>query len=167
MVHEGPRGAAARAGLADSFDDKEGYYTFTVRAGHKICRITTSMPATHVTCTAACMVSTSCQTFDVAANHAFGRCSFNAVKLDGWMKAFERPFRHLLTRSPYVDAALWQVGEVVDNRYEVFATHGRGVFSSVLRARDLLAKGPAGSQQEVAIKIIRANETMCVSVAES
>ena len=31
MVHEGPRGAAARAGLADSFDDKEGYYTFTVR----------------------------------------------------------------------------------------------------------------------------------------
>ena len=31
VVHEGPRGAAARAGLADSFDDKEGYYTFTVR----------------------------------------------------------------------------------------------------------------------------------------
>ena len=55
-----------------------------------------------------------------------------------------------------------QVGEVVDGRYEVFATHGRGVFSSVLRARDLLAKGPAGVQQEVAIKIIRANETMCV-----
>ena len=54
-----------------------------------------------------------------------------------------------------------QVGEVVDGRYEVFATHGRGVFSSVLRAKDLLAKGPAGSQQEVAIKIIRANETMC------
>ena len=53
-----------------------------------------------------------------------------------------------------------QVGEVVDDRYEVFATHGRGVFSSVLRARDLLAKGPAGGPQEVAIKIIRANETM-------
>jgi len=32
VVHEGPRGAAARAGLADSFDDKEGYYTFTVRS---------------------------------------------------------------------------------------------------------------------------------------
>jgi hypothetical protein len=28
---EGPRGATARAGLTDSFDDKEGYYTFTVR----------------------------------------------------------------------------------------------------------------------------------------
>ena len=53
-----------------------------------------------------------------------------------------------------------QVGEVVDDRYEVFATHGRGVFSSVLRARDLSAKGPAGGPQEVAIKIIRANETM-------
>jgi serine/threonine-protein kinase PRP4 len=48
----------------------------------------------------------------------------------------------------------------VDDRYEVFATHGRGVFSSVLRARDLLAKGPPGGPQEVAIKIIRANETM-------
>jgi len=54
-----------------------------------------------------------------------------------------------------------QVGEVVDDRYEVFATHGRGVFSSVLRVKDLLSKAPAGSQQEVAIKIIRANETMC------
>ena len=51
---------------------------------------------------------------------------------------------------------------MVDDRYEVFATHGRGVFSSVLRAKDLLSKAPAGSQQEVAIKIIRANETMCV-----
>ena len=33
VVAEGPRGATARAGLADSFDDKEGYYTFTVRTG--------------------------------------------------------------------------------------------------------------------------------------
>ena len=42
VVHEGPRGAAARAGLADSFDDKEGYYTFTVRARHTKSRITTA-----------------------------------------------------------------------------------------------------------------------------
>lgn len=50
-----------------------------------------------------------------------------------------------------------QVGEVMDGRYEVFATHGKGVFSTVLRARDLKTEGGVG---EVAIKIIRANETM-------
>ncbi|DBA83621.1 hypothetical protein WJX77_009445 [Trebouxia sp. C0004] len=51
----------------------------------------------------------------------------------------------------------FQVGEVMDGRYEVFATHGKGVFSTVLRARDLKTEGGVG---EVAIKIIRANETM-------
>ena len=50
-----------------------------------------------------------------------------------------------------------QVGEVMDERYEVFATHGKGVFSTVLRARDRTSEGAVG---EVAIKIIRANETM-------
>lgn len=50
-----------------------------------------------------------------------------------------------------------QVGEVMDDRYEVFATHGKGVFSTVLRARDQTSEGAVG---EVAIKIIRANETM-------
>ena len=50
------------------------------------------------------------------------------------------------------------MGEQLDGgRYEVFATHGRGVFSSVLRTRDL-ASDPPGA--EVAIKVIRANETM-------
>lgn len=51
-----------------------------------------------------------------------------------------------------------RVGEVLDGRYEVFATHGRGVFSTVLRARDTAA-GP-GEPAEVAVKVIRANETM-------
>lgn len=53
-----------------------------------------------------------------------------------------------------------QVGEIVHDRYEVFATHGRGVFSSVLRARDRLRKDAEGGIAEVAIKVIRANETM-------
>ncbi len=53
-----------------------------------------------------------------------------------------------------------QVGEIVNDRYEVFATHGRGVFSSVLRARDRHRKDADGAVAEVAIKIIRANETM-------
>lgn len=47
----------------------------------------------------------------------------------------------------------------MDGRYEVFATHGKGVFSTVLRARDQQG-GEGGGPSEVAIKIIRANETM-------
>ena len=70
----------------------------------------------------------------------------------------------------------FQVGEVLGDRYEVFATHGKGVFSSVLRARDVLqqhSNGDAndnaedGSNDEigdstaaVAVKVIRANDTM-------
>ena len=47
----------------------------------------------------------------------------------------------------------------MDGRYEVFATHGKGVFSTVLRARDQQG-GEGGGPSEVAIKMIRANETM-------
>lgn len=47
----------------------------------------------------------------------------------------------------------FSVGEVLDQRYQVFATHGRGVFSTVLRARDLGQEGPVeGAHPEVAIK---------------
>ncbi|CAG9466171.1 unnamed protein product [Pedinophyceae sp. YPF-701] len=64
---------------------------------------------------------------------------------------------------------IWTVGETLDGRYEVFASHGRGVFGSVLRARDLHAPSqvvaaPGGAaveeKPEVAIKVARANETM-------
>jgi len=55
----------------------------------------------------------------------------------------------------------FQVGEVIANRFEVVQAHGRGVFSSVLRARDLAAQDlAAGPAPEVAVKVIRANETM-------
>jgi serine/threonine-protein kinase PRP4 len=54
-----------------------------------------------------------------------------------------------------------QVGEIMDNRYEVYATHGKGVFSTVLRARDMAKKHPtSGAPIEVAIKVIRANDIM-------
>ncbi|CAI5472535.1 unnamed protein product [Closterium sp. Yama58-4] len=50
---------------------------------------------------------------------------------------------------------LSRVGEVLDGRYEIAATQGRGVFSTVLKAWDLKE-----ARREVAIKIIRNNETM-------
>ena len=49
----------------------------------------------------------------------------------------------------------------MDARYEVFATHGKGVFSTVLRARDRGGKpDAAGVFPEVAVKVIRANDIM-------
>nr|ADI46819.1 PRP4f [Volvox carteri f. nagariensis] len=60
----------------------------------------------------------------------------------------------------------FQIGEVLDNRYEVTEFKGKGVFSTVMRARDhgvgrgAAAAGSSASGPEVAIKVIRANETM-------
>jgi hypothetical protein len=53
-------------------------------------------------------------------------------------------------------------GEVLDGRYEIVAAHGKGVFSTVVRARDLNAG--IDEPEEVAIKIIRNNETMLVFI---
>ncbi|KAI9276600.1 kinase-like domain-containing protein [Sporodiniella umbellata] len=47
-----------------------------------------------------------------------------------------------------------RIGETLDGRYVVLANLGRGVFSSVVRAKD------QDTDEEVAIKLIRNNETM-------
>ncbi|KAJ8277006.1 hypothetical protein GJAV_G00070360 [Gymnothorax javanicus] len=47
------------------------------------------------------------------------------------------------------------IGEVLDKRYGVYGYTGQGVFSNVIRARDI-----ARANQEVAVKIIRNNELM-------
>ena len=47
------------------------------------------------------------------------------------------------------------IGEVLDGRYSVYGYTGQGVFSNVVRARDLTR-----GNQEVAVKIIRNNEVM-------
>ncbi|XP_013774997.1 serine/threonine-protein kinase PRP4 homolog [Limulus polyphemus] len=48
-----------------------------------------------------------------------------------------------------------RIGEVLDNRYTVYGYTGQGVFSNVVRARDM-----ARGNQEVAVKIIRNNDVM-------
>jgi len=47
------------------------------------------------------------------------------------------------------------IGETLDGRYNVYGYTGQGVFSNVIRARDI-----PRANQEVAIKIIRNNEIM-------
>jgi serine/threonine-protein kinase PRP4 len=68
-----------------------------------------------------------------------------------------------------------RMGEVLDGRYQVMESHGRGVFSTVVKAKDLQSvvslntdadpqtqtqNVGAGEYSEVALKVIRANETM-------
>ncbi|XP_068633162.1 uncharacterized protein Prp4k [Battus philenor] len=48
-----------------------------------------------------------------------------------------------------------RIGEILDNRYSVYGYTGQGVFSNVVRARDL-----ARGSTDVAVKIIRNNDIM-------
>lgn len=52
----------------------------------------------------------------------------------------------------------YRFGELLDGRYEITAAHGKGVFSTVVRAKNV--KASDGEPEEVAIKIIRSNDTM-------
>lgn len=49
----------------------------------------------------------------------------------------------------------FRIGEVLADRYVVFSAYGKGVFSSVVRAKDLQS-----GESEVAIKLIRNNDVM-------
>ena len=64
------------------------------------------------------------------------------------------PFIHSLVSA----TAAYRFGELLDGRYEITAAHGKGVFSTVVRAKDL--KAGKDDPEEVAIKIIRNNDTM-------
>lgn len=55
-------------------------------------------------------------------------------------------------------SAAYRFGELLDGHYEIIAAHGKGVFSKVVRAKDL--KASKDDPEEVAIKIIRNKETM-------
>ncbi|KAJ3044801.1 U4/U6 small nuclear ribonucleoprotein prp4 [Rhizophlyctis rosea] len=69
------------------------------------------------------------------------RASDNPALLDNW-DDHEGYYRVIL-------------GEILDNRYHVYSNLGKGVFSSVVKAQDT-----KNGDQDVAIKIIRNNDTM-------
>jgi len=60
--------------------------------------------------------------------------------------------------SCFCESSVYRFGELLDGRYEITAAHGKGVFSTVVRAKDL--KAGKDDPEEVAIKIIRNNDTM-------
>lgn len=47
-----------------------------------------------------------------------------------------------------------------NSRFHVFANLGKGMFSEVVRAKDLGVDGKGAGDKEVAIKIVRSQETM-------
>lgn len=49
---------------------------------------------------------------------------------------------------------VYRSGELLEGRYQIYGNVGRGVFSSVLRAKDIT------TNQDVAIKVIRNNDVM-------
>jgi serine/threonine-protein kinase PRP4 len=54
------------------------------------------------------------------------------------------------------------LGEQLDGgRYQVFSSIGKGMFANVVRARVLTGEDVG---KEVAIKIVRSQESMCVSI---
>jgi len=144
-------------GLADAFDDPEGYYKFQVgeRMGPSLSSLKGTARATTTTTTTTTTTAASSASALPSSASASASASASSSK---------------------------------DGRYEVFATHGKGVFSTVLRARDLAsaigngttaagaaAAGMAANVEEkpesvttsttptyseVAIKVIRANELM-------
>lgn len=65
---------------------------------------------------------------------------------------------HLKNEGSSLNFLGYQFGELLDGRYEIMATHGKGVFSIVVRAKD--TKAELAEPKEVAVKIIRNNETM-------
>lgn len=77
---------------------------------------------------------------------------------------FLKPFKVICVVGVYIYALMpfpypgYRFGEILDGRYEVTAAHGKGVFSTVVRAKNL--KAANGEPEEVAIKIIRSNDTM-------
>jgi serine/threonine-protein kinase PRP4 len=54
-----------------------------------------------------------------------------------------------------VSCVAFRIGEVINKRYTVNASHGKGVFSTVL-----IAKDAQNNDVDVAIKVIRNNDTM-------
>lgn len=76
---------------------------------------------------------------------------FLFIVLLRWPGTFLVPYLLLLSTAH-------RFGELLDGRYEITAAHGKGVFSTVVRAKDL--KAGKNDPEVVAIKIIRKNETM-------
>jgi serine/threonine-protein kinase PRP4 len=165
--------------------------THSERQGELVISLTTSSPPAGAPAPKSSDTDSEEDMFaDTPEDGSYGRAR-NGKRVDG-NRERRRALASKGLADSYDDAEGYynfQVGEVLCDRYEVFAIHGKGVFSSVLRARDLLGllrpnvgedtavggtamdsgnpRTPAELSEEekntcpqVAVKIIRANETM-------
>ncbi|CAL4918657.1 unnamed protein product [Urochloa decumbens] len=90
---------------------------------------------------------------DIFANDIFGESPIGAQEL-GKKRGFHiKENAHCDNWDDPGGYYTYRCGEVLHGRYEIMAGHGMGVFSNVVRAKDL--KAGIGDSNEVAIKIIR------------
>lgn len=92
---------------------------------------------------------------------AAANADVNPSLLDNWddaegyySKSYTGVYVHVSTAMYSLEVIDVRIGELLDNRYQTVSKLGRGVFSSVVKAKDTV------TDEEVAIKIIRNNEIM-------
>ncbi|XP_022678613.1 serine/threonine-protein kinase prp4 isoform X2 [Setaria italica] len=90
---------------------------------------------------------------DIFANDIFGESPIGAQELGKKRSFLIKENAHCDNWDDPGGYYTYHCGEVLHGRYEIMAGHGMGVFSNVVRAKDL--KAGKGDSSEVAIKIIR------------
>ncbi|CAN6292224.1 unnamed protein product [Urochloa humidicola] len=90
---------------------------------------------------------------DIFANDIFGESPIAAQELGKKCGFHVKENTHCDNWDDPGGYYTYRCGEVLHGRYEIMAGHGMGVFSNVVRAKDL--KAGIGDSNEVAIKIIR------------
>ncbi|KAK4363736.1 hypothetical protein RND71_018977 [Anisodus tanguticus] len=93
---------------------------------------------------------------DMFCDDMFEESPAGIMKGKGDDLPIERSYLHDNWNDP-VGYNNYRFGEILDGRYEILAAHRKGVFSTVVRAKDFKAR--PGDPKEVEIKIIRNNET--------
>jgi serine/threonine-protein kinase PRP4 len=102
--------------------------------------------------------------FDIFASNSPEARNFNLLKTHSRSAIFDGKSKLQENINDSEGYYNFSVGEIMDGRYEVYSAYGRGVFSTVLRAKDITYFQQAqiiNTQTEVAIKVIRENEKMC------
>nr|GLL36861.1 pentatricopeptide repeat-containing protein At4g20090-like [Ipomoea trifida] len=136
--------------ILGSLEDTLSLFVFMLRLGY-----VPTEPSLRKLILALCKVGRVPEAYQVLSVLISKDC-FQEGKLTSDLQLRHHMLENGINQNDYVNG--YRFGEVLDGRYEIIASHGKGVFSTVVRARDLKAK--PGDPEEVAIKMIRNNDTM-------
>ena len=172
-VKEAQQFRKTNAGLNDMYDDAQGYYNFRVgeiMAGR--CGSASALPAVSAICRGGSPAALLLSLARCAGGGCFCALDWcSAASHEGGAPRSRRPPAMLplvhartirlvcLTCTFSALAAPPHYG-ASSCRYEIVKASGKGVFSSVVTAHDKLRQDASGGNPLVAIKMIRANNTM-------